>query len=93
MQRVSLEEIEAARERRLCGSTAAASEATRKATEALMQAERLGAKLLGKRPVGNKRTGVRAEGLNQGLISRCPGSNIPPVHFVKAVYSERTGQE
>jgi hypothetical protein len=90
---VRLEDIEAAREDSLYGGSASDREATRRSTEALMRAERLGATSVGARPVGNKRTGVRAETLNQGIISRSPGSNIPPVDFVKAVYADRTGQE
>lgn len=42
---------------------------------------------LGKRPISREGT------LNQNLLSRSPGSRIPAVDFVKAVYSDRTGQE
>jgi hypothetical protein len=42
---------------------------------------------LGKRPIS------RAGTLNQHIIARSPGSRHPGMDFVKAVYSDRTGQE
>jgi hypothetical protein len=42
---------------------------------------------LGKRPISRQGT------LNQGIIARSPGSRHRGMDFVKAVYSERTGQE
>jgi hypothetical protein len=89
---VSLEDIEERRRSKMY-STSTAHERQRSRTEALMAAEKLGRGTTGKRPVGNRRTGVRAETLNAGIIARSPGSRIVPVDFVKAVYANRTGQE
>lgn len=55
--------------------------------EALMQPGINKGKKLGKRPISRQGT------LNQGIIARSPGSRHPGMDFVKAVYSERTGQE
>jgi hypothetical protein len=42
---------------------------------------------------GGRKLKVNRKAINADLISRCPGSQFPPVDFVKAVYSNRTGQE
>lgn len=76
---VSLEAIDEAREQRIgCGD---------RGTEAMMQPSINKGRKLGKRPISRQGT------LNQQLIARSPGSRIPCVDFVKAVYAERTGQE
>jgi hypothetical protein len=51
--------------------------------EAMMQPTRR--PKLGKRPIGSV--------WNADVLRRSPGSRIPAVDFVKAVYAERTGQE
>lgn len=76
---VSLESIEEAREKRLGSSSWR--------YVSLMQPGCAKGKRLGKRPVSREGT------LNSQIIARSPGSRIPAVDFVKAVYSDRTGQE
>jgi hypothetical protein len=79
---VTLEEIEADREKRegLDWSTA-------RLMTSMMRPSHMRVKI-GKRPVS------KSGSFNQSLISRSPGSSQHPgLDFVKAVYSERTGQE
>lgn len=54
---------------------------------AMMQPSINKGRKLGKRPISRQGT------LNQQVIARSPGSRIPCVDFVKAVYADRTGQE
>jgi hypothetical protein len=81
---VSLEELEADRTMRECGSEYSrwCSESSAKG---LMTPPRL-ARVMGKRPVGGT--------FNQDLLARSPGtSQHTGLDFVKAVYAEKTGQE
>ena len=81
---VSLEELEAGRTERECGSEYGrwVSESSAKG---LMTPPRL-ARSMGKRPVGGT--------FNQVLLARSPGtSQHTGLDFVKAVYAEKTGQE
>lgn len=72
---VSLEEIEADRERKLGTPDRRIEQMMRHEVE----------RRLGRRPVG----GV----WNGKILAQSPGSRIPCVDYVKAVYAERTGQE
>jgi hypothetical protein len=76
---IRLEDIDDARERRLGSSSPRVA--------AMMQPGIAKGRKLGKRPVSRQGT------LNQQVIARSPGSRIPCIDFVKAVYSDRTGQE
>jgi hypothetical protein len=101
---VTLEELEAARLRRIPTRGPVGSEEERyrqeQATKGLMAdggTSKRGAKT-GKRPVGHRATSttprVPAESLNAGMIASCPGSSQHPgLDYVKAVYADRTGQE
>lgn len=55
--------------------------------EAMMQPTINKGRRLGKRPISKAGT------LNQQIIARSPGSRHKGMDFVKAVYSDRTGQE
>lgn len=93
MKVTSLEAIEEARRIRLTPGSESDRYRAESRAKGLMVQRKLGAKL-GKRPVGNRRTGTRSESLNQGLLRQSPGSSQHPgVDFVKQVYAERTGQE
>lgn len=76
---ITLEEIDEAREARLGQSS--------RSHAAMMQPGINKGRKLGKRPISRQGT------LNQQVIARSPGSRIPCIDFVKAVYSDRTGQE
>jgi hypothetical protein len=79
---VTLEEIEANREKRLGMSYSEALLMTSMMRPAHMRVK------LGKRPVS------KGGAFNQAILSRSPGSSQHHgLDFVKAVYSERTGQE
>ena len=79
---VSLEEIEANREKRLGITWSEARLMTQMMRPAHMRVK------LGRRPVGH------GGEFNQSLLSRSPGSSTHAgLDFVKAVYSDRTGQE
>jgi len=81
---VSLEELEADRIDRECGGEYGAW-VTESSMKGLMTPARLGGKL-GKRPIGGT--------FNQVMLTRSPGtSQHTGLDFVKAVYSDRTGQE
>lgn len=97
MVKVSLEKIEEARRQRLMPGTETDRERVRNGLQALMGSSgaptKRGAKV-GRRPVGSKKKGIRSESLNQGLMSRSPGSSQNlGLDFVRAVYADKTGQE
>jgi hypothetical protein len=79
MIRIDLEDIDARREKELgCID---------QSCQAMMQPGINKGRKLGKRPISRQGT------LNQQIIARSPGSRHPGMDFVKAVYSDRTGQE
>jgi hypothetical protein len=81
---VSLESIEEARRERLYPGSETSRYLRERAVLSQMQPGGLAPKM-GKRPIGGT--------FNQTMLSKCPGSRVPAVDFVKAVYSDRTGQE